>query len=296
MVGTTGMGRDGATYSVRVSDSFEGPELPSPASRQLLLEHARGVEDQADQHALTLESILATLRSARLDDRAARQAAIDIAASAMVGLRMATDQQRSAMLEPVVGAFARLRSDLRPLVRHSDLDVQFIEPPATGRALPGEVAHEARAIVRSAVLALVDLGETRRVRIQWDCDGLNLLIGIRDDGRGELASHDDSLRPIAERVSALGGNLTVSSTSGWGSELSIRLPLDAPPVPESLEQTVTLSTREREVLRLVSSGARNKVIATQLAISENTVKFHVSNLLRKAGASSRAELAALSKG
>lgn len=271
-------------------------QLPSPASRQLLVEHARTVAEQADEHALTLESILATLRSRRLDDHAARQAAIDIAASAMVGLRMNTDRQRSAMLEPVTGAFARLRNDLRPLVRHSDLDVQFVEPPATGRALPGEIAHEARAIVRNAVLAFVDQGETRRVRIQWDCDGLNLLIGIRDDGRGELTGHDDSLRPIAERVSALGGALTVSSTSGWGSELSIRLPLDPPPAPEALDQTVTLTAREREVLKLLAGGARNKVIAEQLAISDNTVKFHVSNLLRKVGVRTRMELAALSRG
>ena len=47
------------------------------------------------------------------------------------------------------------------------------------------------------------------------------------------------------------------------------------------------------MLRLVASGARNRAIAGQLAISENTVKFHVSNLLRKAGAASRSELVAL---
>jgi DNA-binding CsgD family transcriptional regulator len=276
--------------------STEVTELPSPASRHLLVEHARTVAEQADRHALTLESILAILRSNRLDDRAARTMSIDVAAGALVGLRTSTDEQRKTMLEPVVGAFARLRTDLRPLVRHGDLDVQFIEPPATGRALPGEVAHAARAIVRSAVLAFVDHGDTSRVRIQWDCDGLNLLIGIRDDGKGDLTAHDDSLRPIAEHVAALDGELRVSSTPGWGSDLSIRLPLDPPTAPELLEDTVPLSSREREVLRLVASGARNRTIAGQLAISENTVKFHVSNLLRKAGASSRAELAALAKG
>lgn len=271
-------------------------ELSSPASRQLLRAHARTVAEQADQHAMTLESILAILRSERLDDRAARAAAIELAASALVELRTATDEQRGTMLEPVVGAFARLRSDLRPLQRHGDLDVQFVEPPATGRALPGEVAHAARAIVRSAVLALVNRGETTRVRIQWDCDGLNLLISIRDDGQGELTVHDDALRTIGERVTALDGELSVSSTVGWGSTLDIRLPLDPPASPEALEDAVALSARERDVLRLVATGARNRSIAEQLDISENTVKFHVSNLLRKAGAASRAELVALSKG
>jgi len=208
---------------------------------------------------------------------------------------METDVQRSSMIEPVVGAFARLQSDLRPLVRFGDLDVQFVEPPTTGRALPGEVAHVARAIVRSAVLAIVDQGEPRRVRIQWDCDGLNLLIGIRDDGTGEMTSHDDSLRPIVERVSALNGEFSVSATPGWGSLLSVKIPLDAPVETEFLEDTVPVSPREREVLRLVVSGARNKSIADSLNISENTVKFHVSNLLRKVGASTRSELVALAR-
>jgi len=272
----------------------EMDDLGHAASRNLILEHARTVSEQADRHSVTLESVLAILRSSRLDDRAARTMAIDVATSALVEQRIATDQQRSEMLEPVVGAFARLRNDLRPLVRFGDLNVQFVEPPATGRALPGEVAHAARAIVRSAVLAFVDSGETRRVRIQWDCDGLNLLIGIRDDGRGELTAHDDSLRPIAERVSALDGELQVSSTPGWGSTLSVSLPLDPPAESEAFEMAVDLSPREREVLRLLATGERNHAIGEALGISDNTVKFHVSNLLRKAGARTRAELVALS--
>lgn len=272
------------------------PDSVSPASRQRLLEHARAIAEQSDRHAVTLESILAILRSSRLDDRAARTAAIDVATTALVQLRTAGDERQEALFEPVTGAFARVRDDLRPLVRHSDLDVQFVEPPATGRALPGDIAHAARAIVRRAVLTLVDQEDTRRVRIQWDCDGLNLLIAIRDDGQGTLSAHDDSLRPMVERVAALDGSLSVSSTPGWGSELAVRLPLDPPPLPEPLDQAVPLSAREREVLKLVAAGGRNRAIARELGISENTVKFHVSNLLRKAGVDSRAELAVLAKG
>lgn len=269
--------------------------LPSAASRRLVVEHARTVAEQADRHAVMLESILAVLRSTHLDDAGARRLAIDTATTALIQLRTVTDDNRSTMLEPVVGAFARLRSDLNPLARFGGLDVQFVEPPATGRALPGEVAHAARAIVRTVVLALVETGTSRRVRVQWDCDGLNLLMGIRDDGPGELSQHDDSLRPIAEQVTALDGTFTVSSTPGWGSSLDIRLPLDPPAAPDQLEDHVDLSTREREVLHLVASGARNRDIAAQLGVSANTVKFHVSNLLRKTGTTTRSELAALTR-
>lgn len=263
------------------------------ASRRVLHEHTRVVAEQADQHALALESILAALRSNSLGDRAARVAATDLATTALIELRTATDRQRSMLLEPVTGAFARLQNDLRPLVRHGDLAVQFVEPPATGRALPGEVAHTARAIVRSAVLAIVDRGEAERVRIQWDCDGRNLLIGIRDDGGGALHERDDAIRPIAERISALDGEFSVASTLGWGSDMSIRLPLDPPTTEHDDPLDAALTDRERDVLRLVRAGGRNRDIARELRVSENTVKFHVSNLLRKLGARTRTELAAL---
>lgn len=218
---------------------------------------------------------------------------MDVAASALVELRTATDQRTFTLLEPVVGAFARLRDDLRPLVRFGQLDVEFVEPPTTGRALPGTVAHEARAIVRNAVLSLLDEGDARRVRIHWDCDGRNLLIGIRDDGGGTRDVHDDGLRPIAERVSALHGVLGVDATPGWGSNLAITLPLDPPSREFAIDADADLTSRERDVLALVAAGRRNAEIAEQLAISANTVKFHVANLLRKVGAANRAELAAL---
>ncbi|MBT1664360.1 helix-turn-helix transcriptional regulator [Curtobacterium flaccumfaciens] len=264
------------------------------AIRLAAAEHARTVAEQADRHALTLESVLAVLRSSRVTDAAARAEAVEIASAALVDLRTVTDQQRSTLLEPVTGAFSRLRADLRPLVRFGDLDVQFVEPPATGRALPGDVAHAARAIVRTAVLALVDDGAAKRVRIQWDCDGRNLLMQLRDDGSGTLDVHDDAMRPIAERVVTLDGRVQVASTPGWGSVLDISLPLDPRPTEVDTVDDGDLTPRERDVLRLVATGVGNREIAEGLGISVNTVKYHVANLLRKHGARTRAELAAFS--
>jgi DNA-binding NarL/FixJ family response regulator len=53
-----------------------------------------------------------------------------------------------------------------------------------------------------------------------------------------------------------------------------------------------LTERELDVLGHVTRGLRNKEIATQLGISENTVKYHLRNILEKLHAGSRAELAA----
>jgi DNA-binding NarL/FixJ family response regulator len=48
-----------------------------------------------------------------------------------------------------------------------------------------------------------------------------------------------------------------------------------------------LTEREIEVLRQVAAGNSNKIIADHLAISEDTVKSHVSNILSKLGANDR---------
>jgi len=54
-----------------------------------------------------------------------------------------------------------------------------------------------------------------------------------------------------------------------------------------------LSARESEVLGLLAQGLQNKEIADRLFISERTVKFHVSAVLRKLGAGNRTEAVAL---
>ncbi len=53
-----------------------------------------------------------------------------------------------------------------------------------------------------------------------------------------------------------------------------------------------LTEREREVLVCVSSGASNREAAATLHISENTVKFHMKNILEKLHLRNRAEVVA----
>jgi len=54
-----------------------------------------------------------------------------------------------------------------------------------------------------------------------------------------------------------------------------------------------LTSREREILELMADGANNRMIASRLAISRHTVKFHVASILAKLGAASRTEAVAL---
>ncbi len=55
-------------------------------------------------------------------------------------------------------------------------------------------------------------------------------------------------------------------------------------------QLVALTPREKEVLRLVTLGKVNKVIASELGISQRTVEIHRAHLMEKMGATSLAQL------
>lgn len=55
----------------------------------------------------------------------------------------------------------------------------------------------------------------------------------------------------------------------------------------------TLTPRELEVLALLAQGLQNKEIATELVISERTVKFHVSAILNKLDVGNRTEAVAV---
>ena len=58
-------------------------------------------------------------------------------------------------------------------------------------------------------------------------------------------------------------------------------------------RAVKLSTRQRQLVTLVSQGLKNKEIATVMSITEGTVKVYLSRLFEKLGAKDRLELALL---
>ena len=65
-------------------------------------------------------------------------------------------------------------------------------------------------------------------------------------------------------------------------------PISATTPSEETEASI-LTHREQEVLELLARGTRNRDVASQLFISEDTVKSHVRRILRKLNATNRAE-------
>lgn len=84
--------------------------------------------------------------------------------------------------------------------------------------------------------------------------------------------------------------------SGRLNRLSTDVPatLGAPSAHGSADASPidALTSREVDVLRLMARGQTNAAIAKALVVREGTVKYHVKNILRKLGATSRADAVA----
>ena len=69
-------------------------------------------------------------------------------------------------------------------------------------------------------------------------------------------------------------------------------PVTGSPAPTAARQSESpggLTRRELEILRLVAEGHSNSQLARMLWVTEQTVKFHLSNIYRKLGVSNRTE-------
>jgi DNA-binding NarL/FixJ family response regulator len=117
-----------------------------------------------------------------------------------------------------------------------------------------------RARLRQALPAAVDVvGEAATVAAAREFDADALLVA----SNGRLGDAEVSLK-------ANYGERTADRTYG------------GPPAE-------ALTRREIEVLELLAEGMPNKAIAARLAISDQTVKFHVSSICGKLGAANRTE-------
>ncbi|MDY5576448.1 MAG: helix-turn-helix transcriptional regulator [Lachnospiraceae bacterium] len=124
--------------------------------------------------------------------------------------------------------------------------------------------------------------------------GFGLMFGRIGDAAGNLTGIilNDKLIPLVI-VSSICFVVTFIVFFLLYNKLYMPIPQPLPSQEERLNafiQKYELSLRETEVLNLIREGASNGEISAKLFISENTVKFHVRNILKKTGCSNRTEL------
>lgn len=95
--------------------------------------------------------------------------------------------------------------------------------------------------------------------------------------------------PLTELIDAC--RQAAEGESLWSSEMLRRVNVSIASAKLGQEYEVQLTSRERQVLTLLSDGATNKEIAASLEISYETVKEHVQNVLRKLGVMDRTQAA-----
>ncbi len=95
-------------------------------------------------------------------------------------------------------------------------------------------------------------------------------------------------RELPERLDVVGEAETLSDARRV-QDVDAYLVAAAPPRDGDRPPVEPLTTRERDVLSGLADGLSNKAIAVRLGISDETVKFHLSAIFGKLGASNRTD-------
>jgi non-specific serine/threonine protein kinase len=145
---------------------------------------------------------------------------------------------------------------------------------------------------------------SRAARLWGAAEGLREEIGVVSLTHLELDAYDYEGRVSAARnmlgdEGAWEGAFTQGRAMSAEEATEYALSEEVTPSPvspsadRSTDDSLTdrLTSREREVAQLVARGLTNRQIASDLHLSERTIENHVSNILRKLGLASRAQVA-----
>ena len=192
---------------------------------------------------------------------------------------VATFAVRRAGLESIIrshaefhlaGSFGTLAS-LVSFARSTELDVIVIDSDSIHDLL--------RELTSDAAIVL----------LTEDSDARSISRLLRSGVRAILSRESDADDVLSAIHAAYDGLVLLSTATAdslagvFGDQLA--------EVDDELSEEIT--SRETEVLRMLAEGLVNKDIAARLGISEHTVKFHISSILDKLGASTRTEAVTL---
>ncbi|MEH2119993.1 response regulator transcription factor [Nostoc sp.] len=136
-----------------------------------------------------------------------------------------------------------------------------------------------KRFVKTKILVLTTFDDDEYVSAALQNGAMGYL--LKDTPSEELAV---AIRAVYKGYTQLGPGIVKKLLT----QFSNTTPTQSSAVPSSLAE---LTPREKEVLRLIATGASNREIAQQLYISEGTVKNHVTNILNRLNLRDRTQAA-----
>lgn len=189
----------------------------------------------------------------------------------------------------------------RGLAAFLDSEEQFV---LVGEASNGAEALEAcrsfqpDVVMMDIVMPVMDgIEATRRIRAEFPNIQVVVLTSSKEESTLQNALQAGATSYVLKNVSVDELSATLRDAHLGKRHLSAeatQMLIDAATNPSGGgTQNFNLSNRELEVLALLVQGLNNPDIAEKLFISRSTVKFHISVILSKMGATSRTEAVAM---
>ncbi|MFN8632671.1 MAG: response regulator transcription factor [Chloroflexota bacterium] len=199
----------------------------------------------------------------------------------------------------------RLARELRPDVLLMDLSMREMDGLTATRLIKAEQPEQV-VVILTASEAESDLFEAVKSGAQGyllkSLEPDQLIGQLEAASRGEAAITPALAAKILNEMARGGSPGTGGSdsrgtstadrtvTPSLGQAPAARRPADATGTP--LDEIEPLTARERDVLDLLVNGASNRQIADALVVSENTVRYHLKNILGKLHLRNRAQVVA----
>jgi len=288
-----------------------------------LLAVDRGQLDDAEEHLETARALGAQIHDGRINGLLARgrsELALwrarpeDAAAAVADGLRLTSDDEMRARL---CWLGLRAAADVAEQQR-ATTGMWDVRPEATELArLLGRLEERAlgrRAPAASEVRAAVASGEAERARLEgraepeqwaeaarrWDELGFPAPAGYcrwrqaaAELSAGRRAQALPLWRAAWQGAADLGASGLRGAIEADAARAAVPLAGEGEAAADATAVPFRLTARELEVLALVAAGCTNRQIGERLFISEKTASVHVSRILAKLGARSRAQAAAM---
>lgn len=187
-------------------------------------------------HTLSMVALKSEL-AGRLVERDPARARHEIADVERVA-REALSQVRSAVSGIRAAALASELASARLLLETAGVRMEYWCDP---HELPAEVETCLAMALREAVTNVQRHARARCVEVTVIAGVEQVVMRIRDDGRGGVNAQGNGLTGMRERVVACGGELAIESPRGHGTGIEVRLPV--PPAVESIEPTAREANR-----------------------------------------------------